>query len=474
MRFWKLLFFAVLFATLASAGARAADDEPAPLRGAIDAPVDAPAPTVIEAPAADPELSDDNANGPLERVPPVAKEPPVAAADPADDDLTVRRAKTPPEDDPYAALGIRARNFLLFPSLDVTTGYTTNASGTAGGSGSGTLTVTPELDIRSDWARHSYSLTLRGSYLDYFSDQFDSEPTANIDSKLRLDLADRWQADFGATYNYQRQSISDEDFPSGVDEAPGVHDLITTAAVTGNIGRLTLTAEGSYGRTIYENGMAGNVVVDQGFRTYDRYGARLRVGYEISPSVTPFVEGELGLRDYDREVDPNGLRRSSQGETVRVGVMFDRSPQLKGEIAVGVHREVFEDNDLATLRALTVDGSLAWSPTPLTTVTFNAKTTVNPTTDPSSSGSILYDGSVDLAYAWRRNVTVTGTAGMSQETYQGTDLQDRTYRLGIGTTWKLNRNLQLTSGYLHKWLDSSDSSRNYQADALSLGLRVQR
>ena len=190
--------------------------------------------------------------------------------------------------------------------------------------------------------------------------------------------------------------------------------------------------------------------------------------------LTPFVEGELGLRLYDRDVDPYGIKRSGHGETVRAGVEINALPQLKGEIAVGVHRESFDDPDLATLRALTVDGSLAWAPTPLTTVTFNAKTTMNPSTDPASSGSILYDGSVDLAYQWRRNFSIDWTAGMSQENFQGIGLQDRTYRLGVGTTWKLNRTLQLTSGYIHKWLDSSDESRNYESDAVSVGLRVQR
>jgi hypothetical protein len=358
--------------------------------------------------------------------------------------------------------------------VEVDGGYTTNAAGAATGKPSASVTVTPELDVQSDWSRHAASLTLRGSYLDYLSDQYDSEPTALVDAKLRLDLADQWQANIAATYNYARQSISDEDFPTGVDEAPGVHDLITTAAVTGNFGKLGLTTELSAGRTIYEDGHAGNVVVDQGFRTNDRYGMRVRVGYEVSPTLTPFVEGEVGLRLFDREVDPNGIRRSSQGETIRAGVAIDAAPQLKGEIAIGAHRETFDDDDLATLKALTVDGSLAWAPTRLTTLTFNAKTQVNPTTDPNSSGSVLYDASIGLDYQWRRNFTLNWTAGVSRESFEGIDVTDQTYRLGVGATWKLNRSLQLTSGYVHRWLDSTQKSRDFESDAVTIGLRVQR
>lgn len=478
MRFWNQILASVVLAVVSAGAALAQDDDLPALRGGFDPDVAAPGePLVIEAPTAFTSGDDGSAEEDAGPVRPVQKEPPVAGAEP-DDSLTgaigPNRPKKAPEEDPYAPVGIRAGSFLLYPSLGVTGGYTTNASGTASGTGSGSVTVTPELDIQSDWARHALSLTLRGSYLDYFEDAFDSEPMAEASAKGRIDLPEDWKAELGAGYTYQRQSISDEDFPAGVDEAPGVHDLIATAAVSGDIGRVALTAAAGVERTIYENGRAGTAIVDQGYRTNNLYTARLRLGYEVSPVLTPFVEGEFGLRLYDRDADPFGIERSGHGETVRAGVEIDALPQLKGEIAVGVHRETFDDASLATLKALTVDGSLAWAPTPLTTVTFNAKTTMNPTTDPASSGSILYDGSIDLAYQWRRNFSIDWTAGMSQENFQGIGLEDRTYRLGIGTTWKLNRALQLTSGYMHKWLDSSDESRNYESDAVSVGLRVQR
>jgi hypothetical protein len=123
---------------------------------------------------------------------------------------------------------------------------------------------------------------------------------------------------------------------------------------------------------------------------------------------------------------------------------------------------------------LTVDGSLVWRPTRLTTVTLAASTAFNPSTDPLSSGSIVYATSIELAYGWRRNVTVSVNAGVKDEQFQGIDLENRTYSAGLGWVWKLNRTPQLTANYLHQWLESSDPAGDYQSDAVSVGLRVQR
>jgi hypothetical protein len=386
-----------------------------------------------------------------------------AAASTSDPDEleTTAAIRRPPEDDPFAALGLRAGGFIFLPAVDVTAGYTSNAAGIAGGTASGTWTVAPDLYFKSDWAEHEATLRLRGSYQQFTDGITESQPTATIAATGRVDLPDEWRLDVTAGYNFQNQSVSDPNFPAGVDEAPGVHDLITTAAVTGDFGRFELTVQGAVERTVYENGMAGMVVVDQGDRTNNRYGLSLRAGYEMTPSITPFVEGELAWRVYDRPIDDEGIRRSSQGEAIRAGLAFDRDPFLKGEIAVGARRERFDDASLATLRALTVDGSLVWRPTRLTTVTLNASTGFNPST-------------VELDYAWRRNVTLKANAGVKDEHFQGIDLENRTYSAGLGWVWKLNRTLHLTAGYIHQWLVSSDPAGDYQSDAVSVGLRVQR
>jgi hypothetical protein len=397
----------------------------------------------------------------------------------APEDAAIQRPRRAPvaDDDYYAPLGIRAGGFILYPSLTVGTGYTTNAAGVAGGDGSGTATVTPEFFLQSDWARHEATLRLRGSYEKFLDGTTADNPSADVEATGRVDLAGGWAINLAGGYAYSQQALSDPDFPAGADKPPGVNEFRSSAALSGGAGRAKVTLAARADRTVYDDATSGGLPVDQSYRDNTQYGARLRLGYEVSPTLTPFVEGEVTHRDFDQTLDHDGLARSSSGLAGRIGVALDRGPILKGEIAVGAQSENFDDPTLATISALSVDGSLVWAPTELVSVAFNGSTSINPSTDAASSGSVVYDGLVDLAYAWRRNVTLHGVAAIKNERFLGagggTGLVDSTYQAGVSATWKMNRTAWLTAGYLHEWLASTDAARDYQSDAVRLELRMQ-
>jgi len=44
----------------------------------------------------------------------------------------------------------------------------------------------------------------------------------------------------------------------------------------------------------------------------------------------------------------------------------------------------------------------------------------------------------------------------------------------MSATWKVNRTLHVTAGYIHEWLVSTDPAINYQSDAVQVELRAQR
>jgi hypothetical protein len=384
----------------------------------------------------------------------------------------VRRRTT--TEDPYDPLGITAGGFTLFPSLTIGLGASTNVSNSAGGVAGGFWSVAPALDILSNWDTNSASVVLRGAYQDYFDNVAAAQPTGSADANLRFDLPERWSLALRAGASYTEQSLSDPNYPAGAERPPGVIGLNTSAALSGNLGRFQLTFAGGANRTIYEDAMSTGGPIDQSDRTNTLYSGRLRLGYEINSWLTPFVETEIGRRIYDQPIDDENVRRAGTSYALRAGIAVDRDPVLKGEIAVGAIRETFDDPTLAELRAVTVDGSLTWSPRRLVTITLAGNTALNPTTDISSSGSVLYSGSVDVAYAWRRNVTVDWISGISNEDYQGTGETDTTYRTGLSATWKVNRDLQMVASYAHQWLVSTNPSLPYQSDTVQAELRLLR
>lgn len=388
--------------------------------------------------------------------------------------VTTPPRRAPSTDDPYAPLGISAGGLTLYPSIALGIGASTNASNSAGGVAGGFWSVAPVLDIRSNWDANSVSLLLQGSYRDYFDNVAFAEPTGTADGSVHLDLADQWSVDFGAGANYAEQSLSDPNYPAGADKPPGVIGLNATAALNGSFGRLKFTVAAGAARTIYENATSGGVPIDQSDRTNTLYSGRVRLGYEVSPTLTPFVESEIGRRLYDRPIDDENIRRAGTSYALRTGVEINRDPLLKGEIAVGAIHETFDDPTLSDLQALTLDGSLTWSPRRLLTLTVAGNTELSPTTNTLSSGSVLYGGSLDVAYAWRRNATLDWISSISNEDYQGTGEVDTTYRTGLSATWKLNRELQLVASYTHEWLVSSDPTLPYQSDTVQAELKFLR
>jgi len=74
----------------------------------------------------------------------------------------------------------------------------------------------------------------------------------------------------------------------------------------------------------------------------------------------------------------------------------------------------------------------------------------------------------------RANVTIDWTIGARHARFQGTGQVDTGYRAGVSATWKANRWLHLTGGYVHEWLNSTAAGRSYQSDAVRLELLAQR
>ena len=81
---------------------------------------------------------------------------------------------------------------------------------------------------------------------------------------------------------------------------------------------------------------------------------------------------------------------------------------------------------------------------------------------------------MDVAYAWKPNLTVDWTGNLTHETFQGTGRVDTTVTAGVGATWKLNRRTWLTGGYAHEWAMSTAAGNTYQSDSLKVELRLQK
>jgi hypothetical protein len=383
------------------------------------------------------------------------------------------RPKRPAEEDPYAQLGLRLGGVTVLPAIQEGVGYDSNPNRDAGRhKGSTVFRTDGEVQIKSDWSAHALTGLLRGSYSAYPNVKGADRPEGEGRLGLRLDVSRDTQVDLEGRFALDTQRPGSPDLNAQVTERPLVLTSGAAAGVTQRFNRLLVGVRGTVDRTVYEDAKLPNgTVLDQSDRDATQYGLRLRAGYELTPGVIPFVETLADTRVHDRAVDNAGFRRDSDGLGVRAGTTFEITRTLTGEASGGVQRRTYDDPRLKDLRGPLVEAALIWSATPLTTVRLKAQTSVDETTIPYSSGILTRTARLEVQHDLRRNLSVTGILGVTENDYKGVPLEERTTTAGARVEYRLTRSVALRASFTHERLKSSTPGSDYTANTVLLGLR---
>jgi hypothetical protein len=382
--------------------------------------------------------------------------------------------------DPYEALGIKAGSFLILPAVELSAGYDSNPQHTPGGPGSSTFIVAPELHARSDWASNSLTADIVGSYYWYGNDEA-FQPSLNrpyLNSKIdgRLDVTRDTQI------LLENRVIVSTDNPGSPNIQANLAKLPIDTTVGGTLGvdqqfsRFDATLKGTIDRTTYQpSQFVDGETENNDDRAYDQYAGIFRLAYMIDPGFKPFVEVSADRRDYDSPVDFFGEDRSSTGSSAKFGGEFKLGgTSLVGEMAVGYLQRDYEGPNLPNIAGMTIDGSLLWLVSGLTTVKFTAVSQVNESTLQGVSGDFSRDVSVEVDHALRRWLIATGTVGYGHDDYVGEAREDDRYYAVAGLVYKLNPLVQVKGQLRHDWLTSTQSGNAYQSTSVFLTLRLQR
>jgi hypothetical protein len=401
---------------------------------------------------------------------------PNAAAVPVPAVLPPRPRPPPPEDDPFAPVGIRAGTFVLRPALEVMTGYDTNpARSTVAARGSPQITLAPELLARSDWERHQLDVAIRGSYNYYPDVAFADRP--NVDARIngRIDVTRDTRVDLEGRYLLSTDYPGSPNISAGLAKLPIYTDIGTTVGVGERFNRLDVALKGSFDRIDWQDSLLTDGSMSSNTdRNYNQYGAQLRVGYEVSPGVKPFVQVDADTRIHDLPVDRTGADRDSNGLAAKVGTAFEITRTLTGEISVGYLTRLYADPVLPDIHAPLLDASLLWAATALTNIKFAARTTVDESVLPGVSGVLRHDNGIEISHALRRWLITTVKFGYGIDDYVGSTRQDHRYLASLGVTYKLTRDFWAKAELRQEWLSSNIPLSNYAATIALVGLRLQR
>lgn len=300
--------------------------------------------------------------------------------------------------------------------------------------------------LSSDWSRHALTVTGDGVFQRNINgSQNDTEPHANIEADLRLDLADHTTGHVIGRYNFQREDVSDPNAIGDASEQAGVHEFGGEASIEREAGRIRGLAAIGASRQVYTAAKLDDGTV-LSMKDRDRTGidGRLRLGYELSPAIIPFAEISMGHTIYDRRRDDSGYERSSNSYAGRAGVAFDLGEKLNGELAAGYQHVAYEDPRLKAVDGLTLDGKANWSPHRGTDVSLGLRTIVQDSTTPGESGWAEYQLSSVLAHQMRDHLVARLTGSTTYRDFGNGGEDNVTWIAGTGLTWSISRYLELT------------------------------
>jgi hypothetical protein len=383
--------------------------------------------------------------------------------------------KKKPEDDPFAATGVKWGSFVIRPTIEQ--GLTATSNGDSSSAGKSALLSETALrfSAASDWRENSATIDGYGLFRETVSGYPVHNEQGRIEGQLNVDLDNELRAIAKLGYEAVPESASAPDAIAGVSKQPLRQTVDGSLAVEKHVGKMQYTLTGAVSHDFYGDAKLSNgTSLSQKDQDSTLYTATLRTGYEISPAITPFTEIEVGRRAYDQRIDNEGFERSSTRLGARAGLALDMGEKLSGEFSAGWLREAIDDKNLEAISGATVNADLKWSPERGTTIGLTGKTTVEPTTTANESGDILYSGRLTGERQIRANLTGNAALGLDWRDYIGIDGHDMTLSAEAGLTWWLNRYAGLTTRVRTEKLTSNLPGRDYTANSIFLGVKVQR
>jgi hypothetical protein len=427
---------------------------------------------------------------------------------------SIRRAERPlQEEDPYEQLGIRTGGLILFPSVEVGVGFDSNINRSSAAQTSGAVfEISPELRVQSNWTRHALSASLRGSLTQYSEGNTTTQPDFNGNIALALDAMRDLQITPDARFSIRPLERNDANLPLGITDIPLVYSYGAGLSLQKTFNRFDVLVSVGIDRSEYDNNGSGagiglgggsgcggsssgsscsggssggsgcgssssgcsGVSASNADRNATTYSLRLRPSYELSPDTRVFVEGEIDTRQFDEDVDRNGLNRDSIGYAARIGAAFALTRLLTGEVSAGYALRTYDDALLGDLSGPTLDGSLTWLASSLTRLTLRASTQIEDTTLLGSSGTVARLIGLEASHQLRRYLI--GTAGLtfSQADYNGTGRTDDVVTASLRADYKLSRTTALFGRYSWRHLSSSTAGIDYDAHMVMTGVRLQK
>lgn len=286
---------------------------------------------------------------------------------------------------------------------------------------------------------------------------------ANVTASVRHAL-DSWSA---VSANAGLRIVRDADAPGGTTAAPLEFIGTASGSFAHDFGKATGEVTGTLRRHVYEFAPAGGDSNSTGI------GGALRLGYRITPILTPFVSGEVSRETFD--LAPAGNSRDGWSYALRAGIAGDWSQVLTGEVSVGYGWRAFDEAGLPTQEDWLTAASLTYRPTATLELRAGYETLLlGRGPGAVSIASIEHRLRLDALYRVNSLLGLRASGTLSHEEFRGSGESVRRMGAGVGADYRLGPRSSLTADYEWRHRENRPAATGHEEHRVTLGITVRR
>ena len=373
----------------------------------------------------------------------------------------------------YDAAGILMGGMTLYPTLAVDVAGDDNVFRGPVASSDAIWTISPRLDLRSNWDTNALQLFGQMDHLEY--QRLNNETRTNwmLGGAGRLDFSPGSFLSNQTSYFDTHEARTSPDLSLLALSPTRYRRVHTDGDLSGQFSRFNLSAAVSYDRFDFDSTqLVGGGLIDNSDRDRNVFQMTGKVAYELAPEQSVFAQITYDRRDFDRLLDRNGFNRNSDGYRFDFGTAIMLTPLIQATAYAGL----LQQNYVAPLRDVTTmdfNVKLDWFATELVTAHLVASRIIDDTTVSGASSADVRRIGASVDYELLRNLILQPHFDYFDSKFNGITRDDRTTSGGIEAQYLMNNYLALYTGYTYQQRATNAAGRDYTDNVVTLGIRGQ-
>lgn len=357
-------------------------------------------------------------------------------------------------DEALEPIGARIGSFILYPKIEGGLSYNDNIYAIDTKTDDWIARISPSLSLEGDFGTATTAIRAGLDRQEYFNHGTESRTDWNAGANTQVEVSRGSLLYAAGGFSRLHEDRGDPN-ASYTNRTPTKYDQSEVGGgFSTSATRLRLGLDASYRYyNYYDNVQVGGASVNNDDR--DRSVTRVsgRLGYEFSPGYALLGRLNYEKIDYRFDVDDAGFDRNSEGYRATLGVNFELSRVLEGEIWGGYLHRSYDDAQFADYGHGIFGSRLTWYPTQLTKVRFNVDRNVLETVFPGYQGFLSTSFAFGVEHELLRTVNLSVEGRYAADEYiraidtTAPQRTDKNYGFNANVKYQLNRNIYTRFAY---------------------------